>query len=69
MKPNFTVETERTSRRKAVAAVPGAATRARAGAAGRVAKPRVAAATSSTCVGFSLEGERVMQQSSDKYFP
>ena len=42
---NFTVETEHTSSRKAVAAVaPGAAVHARAGAAGRVAASQVAAA-------------------------
>ena len=46
LKQNFTVETERTSSRKAVAAAaaPGATTHARAGAVGHVAASRVAAA-------------------------
>ena len=45
LKLNFTIETKHTSSRKEVAAAaPGAAVRARAGAAGRVAASRVAAA-------------------------
>ena len=31
--------------------------------------PEISLATSRACVGFSLEEERVMQQSRDKYFP